>query len=272
MKPLVYLLEDDGYLASAIAADLRDLGCKVEILREAKSLRSKRGAAPTLVISDFYVPSGSEGRLSGGGRRYAGHGIEALRTARQKWPKSRFVLMTGMPSLDAQKWCDENCVSYQVKPMTREALERHLRLRRLRAFVVHGRNSAHRKKAVAALKKARIDPVVLMLQPSRGHTVIEKFEAVADRCDAAIAVWSPDDFGKLATSGTKGKNRARQNVVFELGYFYGALRRLSGRVVLLEFGDTELPSDIAGVVRIDATSPLNEVVVELQREFEHLLD
>ncbi len=270
MKPLVYVLEDDVYLASAIAADLRDLGCKVEALRDAKSLRFKKGATPTLVISDFYVPSGSKGKLVRG-QRHSGNGIEALRTARQKWPKTHLVLMTGMPSSDAQKWCGENGVAYHVKPMTRGALERHLRLRRLRAFVVHGRNNAHRKKAVNALKEARIDPVVLMLQPNRGHTVIEKFEAIADTCDAAVAVWSPDDFGKLAT-GTSGKNRARQNVVFELGYFYGALRRLSGRVVLLEFGDTELPSDIAGVVRIDATRPLKEVVRELRREFENLLD
>jgi predicted nucleotide-binding protein len=114
--------------------------------------------------------------------------------------------------------------------------------------------------------------VVLLMQPNRGQTVIEKFEAVADTCDGAIVVWSADDFGGLASTGArrKSQSRARQNVVFELGYFYGALRRLTGRVLLLEFGDTELPSDIAGVVRIDATRPIEDIASDLKKEFQHL--
>ena len=229
MKSLVYLLEDDGYLASAISASLEELGCKVEILCNAQDLISKKGRAPTLIISDLYVPSGAKPRAQVN-RLHLGSGIDALRAARQKWPGSRQVLMTAMPSLDAQGWCQKNGVAYQIKPVTRDSLERHLRLRRLKAFVVHGRNETHRKRAVEALNKAGVDPVVLMAQPSRGQTVIEKFEAVADTCDAAIVVWSADDVGKLANAAMKVRNRARQNVVFELGYFYGALRRLSGRI------------------------------------------
>ena len=70
----------------------------------------------------------------------------------------------------------------------------------------------------------------------------------------------------------KAQHRTRQNVVFELGYFYGALRRRSGRVVILEFGETELPSDISGVIRIDATKPIGSISSELKKEFGHLLD
>lgn len=42
--------------------------------------------------------------------------------------------------------------------------------------------------------------------------------------------------------------RARQNVVFELGYFIGRLKRK--HVVALVKGDIEIPSDIAGVAYI----------------------
>lgn len=273
MKPLVYLVEDDVYLAPAISTDLEDLDCKVKVLANGASLISQRGRSPDLVISDLYIPAGAR-RSRNKVMLRAGNGIEALRRARAKWPKSRFVLITGMPSSDAQKWCRENDVTYQIKPVTRETWERHLGLRKLRAFVVHGRNASNRKKASAALKKARIEPVVLLMQPSRGQTVIEKFEAVADTCDAAIVVWSPDDFGGLASSEAKHKSqsRARQNVVFELGYFYGALRRLSGRVVFLEFGDTELPSDLAGIIRIDALRPIGDIATDLKKEFQHLLE
>jgi CAP12/Pycsar effector protein, TIR domain len=48
----------------------------------------------------------------------------------------------------------------------------------------------------------------------------------------AVVVWSPDDFGGLISTAKKTQQRARQNVVFELGYFYGALRRRSGQVVV----------------------------------------
>jgi predicted nucleotide-binding protein len=204
--------------------------------------------------------------------RHAGRGVEALRRAKRKWPKSRLVLITGMPSLDAQKWCGENDVTYLVKPIGTGTLERLLGVRNLRAFVVHGRNEKDRKKAVSALQKTNIEPVVLMLQPARGRTVIEKFEAVSDTCDAAVVVWSPDDFGGLMKTMKKAQHRARQNVVFELGYFYGALRRRSGRVVILEFGETELPSDISGIIRIDATKPIRDISSELKKEFGHLLD
>ena len=96
---------------------------------------------------------------------------------------------------------------------------------------------------------------------------------MADTCDVAVVVWSPDDFGGLASAptGTPSRSRTRQNVVLELGYFYGALRRRSGRVVILEFGDTELPSDLGGVIRIDATRPLAAVVADLRQEFAELL-
>ena len=273
MKPLVYLIEDDQFLVEALARQLEDLGCKVAILRNATALISKRGKPPDYVITDLHIPWGKVGQ----GRKPAQgtpHGLEGLQRVRPKWPNSRLILITGMPSQDARKWCDANGTTYLLKPVAREVLERCLGLRKVRAFVVHGRNKPNRQKAISALKKARIEPVVLLQQPNLGRTVIEKFEAVADTCDTAVVVWSPDDFGGLKSAGSKkvSRGRARQNVVFELGYFYGALRRRNGCVVVLEFGDAELPSDIAGIVRIDGNMPIENITQELKNEFRHLLE
>jgi predicted nucleotide-binding protein len=59
---------------------------------------------------------------------------------------------------------------------------------------------------------------------------------------------TPDDHGaKAAESNTKP--RARQNVVFELGFFIGRLG--SERVAALIKGDVERPSDLEGVVYIN---------------------
>jgi predicted nucleotide-binding protein len=110
-----------------------------------------------------------------------------------------------------------------------------------------------------------------MLQPNRGRTVIEKFESVADTCDVAVIVWSPDDLGGLIATSKKPQQRARQNVVFEAGYFYGALRRRSGQVAIIEFGNSELPSDLAGVVRIDGARQINKIAEDIKTEFSHLL-
>jgi predicted nucleotide-binding protein len=58
---------------------------------------------------------------------------------------------------------------------------------------------------------------------------------------------TPDDIGK-AVDAADTKPRARQNVVFELGFFISALG--PARVAPLVSGGIELPSDYEGVVYI----------------------
>jgi hypothetical protein len=61
----------------------------------------------------------------------------------------------------------------------------------------------------------------------------------------AVVLLTPDDLGK-AVDDDEERARARQNVIFELGYFVGALGR--GKACLLRKGDVEIPSDLYGVV------------------------
>ena len=65
----------------------------------------------------------------------------------------------------------------------------------------------------------------------------------------AIVLLTPDDRGGEASLPyEKQKPRARQNVIFELGYFIGRLGRQ--RVCGLYKPDVELPSDYTGVLYI----------------------
>ena len=57
------------------------------------------------------------------------------------------------------------------------------------------------------------------------------------------------------------------NVLLELGYFLGTLRRTSGRVVVLRKGDVEIPSDLAGVVYIDISGGVQAAAPEIIVEF-----
>ncbi|WP_311395871.1 nucleotide-binding protein [Escherichia coli] len=77
------------------------------------------------------------------------------------------------------------------------------------------------------------------------RTIIEKFEAESGDVSFAIVLMTPDDSGSaLASESTR--LRARQNVLYELGYFAGKLGR--GKVLVLRKGDIEIPSDLAGVL------------------------
>lgn len=119
-------------------------------------------------------------------------------------------------------------------------------------FIVHGHDHgrlAEVKNAVVSLMGR--PAVVLHEQANLGQTIIEKFEKNAARAGFAIVLLTADDQGKASGGGTD-RARARQNVVFEAGYFVGRLTRRN--VVLLYEEGVELPSDLNGVVyeRLDS--------------------
>lgn len=89
---------------------------------------------------------------------------------------------------------------------------------------------------------------ILHEQISSSQTIIEKFEKHASEAAFAIVLLTPDDRGYAKDSPKIIECRARQNVVFELGYFCSALTR--GRVCVLYKEGVEIPSDFSGVVYI----------------------
>jgi len=121
-----------------------------------------------------------------------------------------------------------------------------------RVFIVHGRDEAAKEAVARFLTKLELEPIILHEQPNQGRTVIEKFEGSAD-VDFAVVLLTPDDIGYLADDFDNPKPRARQNVVFELGYFVGRLGR--SRVCALHKGGVEILSDYEGVVYVSMDDP-----------------
>ena len=76
---------------------------------------------------------------------------------------------------------------------------------------------------------------------------------------------TPDDEGG-PVSGTERKARARQNVVFELGFFIGHLG--PNRVAALVKDDVERPSDFDGIAYTKFNSE-GRWKTELARELHH---
>ena len=114
-----------------------------------------------------------------------------------------------------------------------------------RVFVIHGRDHGTRDTVKSFLQKLELDPVILEEQPDQGLTTIEKFEQNAEG-GFVVALLTPDDVG--GPNADELQPRARQNVVFELGYFVRAFGR--NRVRALMKGEVEIPSDYAGVLYI----------------------
>ena len=120
-------------------------------------------------------------------------------------------------------------------------------------FVVHGHDEARKHEAARFLAACTgSEPVILHEQPNSGATIIEKFERHAADAGFAVVLGTADDVGFAHGHEGDAQPRARQNVIFELGFFFGALGRK--RVALLYEPSIERPSDIDGIVRI----PLDE--------------
>ncbi|MDP2360627.1 MAG: nucleotide-binding protein [bacterium] len=137
--------------------------------------------------------------------------------------------------------------SYYFEP-TRAAITGEAEpLQRRRVFLVHGQDEIAKLDVKNFLVAIGLDPVIMQAQASAGMTIIEKLEANADVIFAVI-LYTPCDMGARYFSLNLNL-RARQNVVFEHGFFTAKLGR--SRVVALKRNGVELPNDFSGVIFVE---------------------
>lgn len=151
-------------------------------------------------------------------------------------------------------------------PLLRTPLEREVdpEIDANSVFVVHGNDEA-RESVARLLERLGLKPIILHEQPNRGRTIIEKFELHA-AVGFAVVLLTPDDIGSAASRPEALRLRARQNVIFELGFFVAALGRR--RVCALYKGDVELPTDYSGVV-YTPMDPADGWQLKLARELKY---
>ena len=158
-------------------------------------------------------------------------------------------------------------------------------------FIVHGRDHEPMKELKTMLYEFGLDPIVLHEQASGGLTLAEKLERYAGKVGFTFVILTPDDVGGQKEDIRKKlgadlpflqrpvvllgpsvvdnilKNfepRARQNVIFEMGYFWGMLERK--RVCCLLKGNVEKPSDIEGIVYIPFKESVEEIRFKVMKE------
>ena len=115
-------------------------------------------------------------------------------------------------------------------------------------FIVHGHDETLKEMVARFLTDIDLNPIILHEQPNKGRTIIEKFEDHS-KVSYAIVLLTTDDICSCAEKQDTKRNRPRQNVIFEFGYFIGKLGRKM--VCGLKRGEVEIPSDYSGVLYID---------------------
>jgi len=154
----------------------------------------------------------------------------------KSWAKGRSKM------LNLLKTIEEDLILDSTKIIKKDKTELSSKI-----FIVHGHDEEIKHAVARTVEKINFTPVILHEQPNKGRTIIEKFEDYSD-VNFAIILLSPDDIAYPKDKSPEDKKiRARQNVIFELGFFVGKLGREHVFILYREEHDFEFPSDYSGI-------------------------
>jgi predicted nucleotide-binding protein len=138
-----------------------------------------------------------------------------------------------------------------------------------KVFIVHGHDERLKNQLEIFLTEIGLEPVILHRKPDEGLTVIEKFEKHSD-VGYAFILLTPDDISYSASEENtpdeekKREMRARQNVIWEFGFFVGRLGR--NKVCCLYKEGVTLPTDIHGMLYKKITDRVEEVAFAILKD------
>jgi CheY-like chemotaxis protein len=275
---------DDDLAMDVLTESLRYLGHEAERIPSVQKALDRIDdlASSQLVILDVIMPwpesrppTGTGGALTAGmevmieirKRRvdlpvilYSGTQDAAIASALARDPNCTFISKWGGHELNEFVAVVQGILGLESKPAIPSP------------FIVHGHDEAAKLSLKNFLQNTLHlpEPIILHEQPNLGRTIIEKFEAYAMASNLVFVLLTPDDLAASGTDPDDVKRRARQNVIFEMGFFLGALGRRSGRVILLYKSPLDLPSDIAGVVYIDISNGIEAAGEMIRKELAHV--
>ena len=132
-------------------------------------------------------------------------------------------------------------------------------------FVIHGHDNEMKSDVTQTLQKLDLDPIILHEKPNSEQTLIEKTSDYA-HVSFAVVLLSPDYLAyPEEKTPEEAKYRAKQNVIFELGYFLGRLGKQNVIAIYHKKKDFEIPNNYNGVLWIEyKTGWYFELIRELQ--------
>ena len=122
-------------------------------------------------------------------------------------------------------------------------------------FIVHGYDDAMTHDVAHVFAILGFKPIILRDMPHKGRTVIEELIGAAEDSNDSFAVilLSPEDMAYQKDEPhprLRARPRARQNIIFELGYFTGKLGPENVVAIHKKEEDFEMLSDYSGVAYI----------------------
>jgi predicted nucleotide-binding protein len=115
-------------------------------------------------------------------------------------------------------------------------------------FIVHGHDEEMKIIAEEFILSLGLKPIIFHKAPNHSRTIIQKLNDLSD-VNFVIILLSGDDYGfSRFTSNNNAKLRARQNVIFEMGYFLGKIGQNRTFTLFKSSKNFEFPSDLAGVL------------------------
>ncbi len=244
--------------------------------------QAERILTADLVVLDIIMPW-PEDRVATGlaGPRTAGMEVLAeIRRTNQDLPVIAYSATEDGTVRSAL--ADDRCTSFLSKYESHsnqeliERIDRTLGLpaqsTALQPFIVHGHNNTMKLALKNYLQNTLHlpEPIILHEQPNLGRTTIEKLEDYAGFSSIVFVLLTQDDTVASPGDDDDTKRRARQNVIFEMGYFLGILGRRSGRILLLHYGPLDIPSDVSGLVYIDISDGIDAASEKIRREVNHV--
>lgn len=280
----VLIIEDDEPLACAIAQKLRDRDVESIVVHDGKrALQEMKNHSAEIGVAliDQQFPDKPHGHVDQAlfGKEA---GIKIARRIRELYPHVRLIGMSSFSSQETREWFAEFGYGFLRKYWLTEggskefiekiveAARKPVRKIKPQCFIVHGHDNVMLQELCffieRALKWPR--PKILRELPSLGRTIIEKFEDATLNVDIVFVLLTPDDEAAPVSAPDKLKRRARQNVIFELGYFYGKIQRIGGTILLLHKGGVELPTDTLGINYVDVSAGIEASGEKLRTELE----
>ena len=109
-------------------------------------------------------------------------------------------------------------------------------------FIIHGHTPELSKVDKFIRKELNFDTMILQKDYKPGEIIDSKLKDRLKQVDCAVVIMSPDDHT------TSGMFRARQNVIYELGYCRRYLKKW--QIIILKEESVEMHSDLQGLVYI----------------------
>jgi predicted nucleotide-binding protein/DNA-binding response OmpR family regulator len=286
-KKVVLLVDDSDFFSCLLKEQLEEEDFDVAVARtlsEVKNIVDSYQLVGAIIDRWFHI--GDQTRLSksdvfsaGGGFR---SGLVLAKWIKKKHPGAFLIGYSQSESHEFVETFEEKGSHFISKTMYKPEdvakfvckITGRIPFGKHKCFIVHGHDDAAKFELLHYLNKKypeTLDPIVLHEQAGLGRPILKKFEDEAKDVELVFVLLTPDDKVAGAEKTNDEKRRARQNVIFEMGYFISKFALEQGRVILLHKGKTEMPSDISGLSYIDISNGIEAASEKIQTEVNKIL-